>query len=98
MAQEGFEDYRIRAELLGPYLAHVHIKNSAFERPAGGGVWEPRWAPLEDGVADFGQVFEALENVGYDGWFVMEDFSGVRPSKEALRHNLEFVRSFVESS
>jgi sugar phosphate isomerase/epimerase len=95
MAQEGFEDYRIGAELLGPYLAHVHIKNSAFERPAGGGVWEPRWAPLEDGVVDFGLVFEALENVVYDGWLVMEDFSGVRPSREALRYNLEFVRSFV---
>jgi sugar phosphate isomerase/epimerase len=67
MAQEGFEDYRIGAELLGPYLAHVHIKNSAFERPAGGGVWEPRWAPLEDGVVDFGLVFEALEHVGYTG-------------------------------
>ena len=95
MAQEGFENYRIGAELLGPYLAHVHIKNSAFERPAGGGVWEPRWAPLEDGVVDFGLVFEALEHVGYDGWLVMEDFSGVRPSREALRYNLEFVRSFV---
>jgi sugar phosphate isomerase/epimerase len=67
MAQEGFEDYRIGAELLGPYLAHVHIKNSAFERPAGGGVWKPRWAPLEDGVVDFGLVFGALEHVGYDG-------------------------------
>jgi sugar phosphate isomerase/epimerase len=96
MAQEGFEDYRIGAELLGPYLAHVHIKNSAFERPDGGGVWEPRWAPLEDGVVDFGQVFKALEHVGYNGWLVMEDFSGARPSKEALRYNLKFVRSFVE--
>jgi sugar phosphate isomerase/epimerase len=95
MAQEGFEDYRIGAELLGPYLAHVHIKNSAFERPAGGGVWEPRWAPLEDGVVDFGLVFEALDHVGYSDWLVMEDFSGVRPSREALRYNLEFVRSFV---
>jgi sugar phosphate isomerase/epimerase len=95
MAQEGFEDYRIGAEILGPYLAHVHIKNSAFERPAGGGVWEPRWAPLEDGVVDLGQVFEALEHVGYDGWLVMEDFSGVRPSREALRYNLEFVRSLM---
>ena len=95
MAQEGFENYHIGAELLGPYLAHVHIKNSAFERPAGGGVWEPRWAPLEDGVVDFGLVFEALEHVGYGGWLVMEDFSGVRPSREALRYNLEFVRSFV---
>jgi sugar phosphate isomerase/epimerase len=98
LAQEGFEDYRIGAELLGPYLAHVHIKNSAFERPAGGGVWEPRWAPLEDGVVDFGQVFEALEHVGYDGWLVMEDFSGVRPSREALKFNLEFLRSFTEPS
>jgi sugar phosphate isomerase/epimerase len=98
MAQEGFEDYRIGAELLGSYLAHVHIKNSAFERPAGGGVWEPRWAPLEDGVVDFGQVFEALEHVGYDGWLVMEDFSGVRPSREALKYNLEFLRSFTEPS
>ena len=95
MAQEGFEDYRIGAEVLGPYLAHVHIKNSAFERPVGGGVWEPRWAPLEDGGVDFGLVFEALEHVGYTGWLVMEDFSGVRPSREALRYNLEFVRSFV---
>jgi sugar phosphate isomerase/epimerase len=95
MAQEGFEDYRIGAELLGPYLAHVHIKNSAFERPAGGGVWEPRWAPLEDGVVDFGLVFEALDHVGYSDWLVMEDFSGVRPSREALGHNLEFVRSYV---
>ena len=64
MAQEGFEDYRIGAELLGPYLAHVHIKNSAFERPAGGGV-------SRDGrhsrTVDFGQVFEALDHVGYDG-------------------------------
>ncbi|QIN81547.1 TIM barrel protein [Rubrobacter tropicus] len=96
MAQEGFEDYRIGAELLGPYLAHVHIKNAAFERPEGGGVWRPRWSPLEDGVVDFGGVFEALEGVGYDGWLVIEDFSDARPSREALRHNLGFVRTFLE--
>jgi sugar phosphate isomerase/epimerase len=98
MAQEGFEDYRIGAELLGPYLAHVHIKNAAFERPEGGGVWKPRWSPLEDGVVDFDRVFEALEKVGYDGWLVIEDFSGVRPSREALRHNLGFVRAFVDGT
>jgi sugar phosphate isomerase/epimerase len=98
MAQEGFEDYRIGAELLGPYLAHVHIKNATFERPEGGGVWKPRWSPLEDGVVDFDRVFEALEKVGYDGWLVIEDFSGVRPSREALRHNLGFVRAFVDGT
>jgi sugar phosphate isomerase/epimerase len=94
MAQEGFEDYRIGVELLGPYLAHVHLKNAAFEPPKGGGVWKPRWAPLEDGVVDFGPLFEALDASGYDGWFVIEDFSSARPTRTALEHNLEFVRSF----
>src|SRR5918999_562083 len=88
MAQEGFEDYRIGAELLGPYLAHVHIKNAAFDRPEDGGAWRPRWAPLEDGIVDFERLFEALRAAGYDGWLVMEDFSAARPSREALRHNL----------
>jgi sugar phosphate isomerase/epimerase len=98
MAQEGFEDYRIGAELLGPYLAHVHLKNAAFERPDDGGVWKPRWAPLEDGVVDFEKLFEALESSGYSGWLVIEDFSGARPSRESLKHNLEFVRSFLKPS
>jgi sugar phosphate isomerase/epimerase len=46
---EGYEDYDMGIQLLGPYLAHVHIKNAAYDRPAGGGVWKARWAPLEDG-------------------------------------------------
>jgi sugar phosphate isomerase/epimerase len=58
-------------------------------------LWEPPSAPLEDGVVDFGLVFEALEHVGYRGWLVVEDFSGARSSREALKYNLEFVRSFV---
>lgn len=90
MAVEGFEDYRIGTELLGPYLSHVHLKNAAFDRSDG--VWRPRWAPLEDGVVDFERLFEALLAAGYDGWLVMEDFSAARPSREALRHNLGFVR------
>ena len=93
MVYEGFEDYRMGLELLGPYLAHVHIKNAAFTRPADGGVWTATWAPLEDGVVNFPQLFSALRAVGYDGWLSMEDFSAARPSREALRHNLAFIRS-----
>jgi sugar phosphate isomerase/epimerase len=46
-------------------------------------------------VVEFGRVFRALEHVGYDGWLVMEDFSGFRPSKETLIYNLEFVWSLM---
>jgi sugar phosphate isomerase/epimerase len=96
MVFEGFEDYRIGAELLGPYLAHVHLKNAAFDRPEGGGTWKARWAPLEDGVVDFERLFETLRAVGYDRWLVIEDFSAARPSREALRHNLGFVRDLAQ--
>jgi sugar phosphate isomerase/epimerase len=96
MVFEGFEDYRIGTELLGPYLAHVHLKNATFDRPEGGGTWRGRWAALEDGVVDFERLFEALRLADYDGWLVMEDFSVARPSREALRHNLEFVRGLVQ--
>ena len=95
MVYEGFEDYGIGLELLGPHLAHVHLKNAAYERPEGGGVWRPRWAPLEDGVVDFEGLFAALRSVGYDGWLVVEDFSGARPSREALRHNLEVIGDLI---
>jgi sugar phosphate isomerase/epimerase len=95
MVNEGFEDYRIGLELLGPHLAHVHLKNAAFDRPEGGGVWRPRWSPLEDGVVDFEELFYALRGVGYDGWLVVEDFSGARPSREALRHNLKLIQGLI---
>jgi sugar phosphate isomerase/epimerase len=98
MVHEGFEDYRLGLELLGPYLAHVHLKNAAYARPAGGGVWRARWAPLEDGVVDFERLFRALKEVGYEGWLVVEDFSAARPSREALRHNLAFVRGALEGT
>jgi sugar phosphate isomerase/epimerase len=96
MVFEGFEDYRIGTELLGPYLAHVHLKNAAFDRPESGSTWRPRWAPLEDGVVDFERLFEALRAAGYDGWLVIEDFSAARPTREALRHNLGFVRGLAQ--
>ncbi len=95
MVYEGFEDYRMGLELLGPYLAHVHVKNGAFTRPAGGGVWTATWAPLEDGVVNFPQLFAALRAVGYDSWLSVEDFSSARPSRDALRHNLAFIREAI---
>ncbi|MCZ7545614.1 MAG: sugar phosphate isomerase/epimerase [Anaerolineae bacterium] len=95
MVYEGFEAYAMGLELLGPYLAHVHIKNGAFDRPEGGGVWQARWAPLEDGVVDFDALFAALKAVGYDGWLGVEDFSRARPSRAALRANLAMLRGVM---
>jgi sugar phosphate isomerase/epimerase len=98
MVFEGHEEYRRGLELLGPYLAHVHVKNAAYDRPSAGGVWQPRWAPLRDGVVDFAALFAALHSVGYDGWIVVEDFSQTYDSHTALRENLAFLHSVQHTS
>lgn len=96
MVNEGFEHYRLGLELLGPYLYHVHIKNAAYQIPESGGLWEPKWSPLENGVVNWQDLFTALKSVGYDGWLGLEDFSGHRPSEEALKYNAQFMRDLIE--
>lgn len=93
MVLEGFETYLMGLQLLGPYLAHVHLKNAAFTKPSEGGVWQPRWTALEDGVVNLKEVLRSLLKVGYDGWLVMEDFSAARGSLEALNHNITFIKN-----
>jgi len=97
MVNEGFEDYRMGIQLLGPYLKHVHIKNAAFTIPEGGGVWEPRWSPLEDGVVNWNNLFGALVEAEYSGWLGLEDFCGVRPTRETLEHDFAFLKNIIDN-
>ena len=93
---EGHERYRMSLEVLGPYLAHVHLKNARWTsfgaRPDGGTQWFPSFAPLRDGIVDVPALLGALGVVGYDGWISFEDFSTERPVYERTRDNLAYVR------
>lgn len=40
MVNEGFEDYQKSFELLGDYIAHIHIKTASWRRTA-----RTSWAP-----------------------------------------------------
>ncbi|GAB3390639.1 hypothetical protein GCM10027568_14960 [Humibacter soli] len=100
---EGFEDYDAAFDLLGEYLAHVHVKNSTRralpERSADGAVvWEQGWATLRDGQADLANYFGALARAGYDGWVTLEDFSTELPLTERTSDNLAYVRSLHEKA
>jgi sugar phosphate isomerase/epimerase len=96
MVWEGHEQYRLGLETLGPYLAHVHAKNSAWrqsgQRPDGSLAWQAEWAPLDEGIVDLRDLFVALRHVGYDDWVSVEDFSTVRPLAERVRDNLRSLR------
>lgn len=72
MVFEGFENYQMTLELLGDYLAHVHIKNSAWKlvKTSEDGVhhWEADWAPLKTGYADLRKVIRLLKERKYNGY------------------------------
>lgn len=94
---EGWESPLPALQLLGPYLAHVHVKNARWvltdqRDPAGGAVWASEWAPLEAGIGNVMTYFEALADAGYDDWVTVEDFSTDVPLAERTAGNLDFLR------
>ncbi|WP_088102815.1 sugar phosphate isomerase/epimerase family protein [Halalkalibacter urbisdiaboli] len=100
MVHEGFENYRMGLELLGPYLAHVHAKNASFKpldrREDGIREWQVQWSVAQDGVVDWKQVLTDLKAVGYHGYIGMEDFSGDRSSEASLKENISIFKSLID--
>jgi sugar phosphate isomerase/epimerase len=96
MVYEGFENYRLGFEMLGPYLAHVHIKNARWfpekYNEDGSVTWKCDWAPVHKGVINNRELFAALKAVGYDGWVGVEDFSTEQPVDVRLKENLAFLK------
>lgn len=99
MVFEGYEQYRLGLEVLGPYLAHVHIKSAKWEavglRDDGSTEWRASFAALKSGAVDVRRLMDALHAVGYDGWIAFEDFSTDVLLAERIRDNLAYVRRFV---
>ncbi|MBT2501351.1 sugar phosphate isomerase/epimerase [Curtobacterium sp. ISL-83] len=97
---EGQEDHLAAFELLGPYLAHAHVKNARWvdtgdTRADGSSIWQNEWAPLRSGQASVSDYLDALRQVGYDGWVTIEDFSTDLPLEARTADNLAYLRSLV---
>ena len=95
---EGHEDLRAGLQLLGGYLAHVHVKNAIWQRTDelgldGDVLWTTAWVPLREGIASVPEYFRALAEVGYDGWVTLEDFSTALPLGERLTDDLAYLRT-----
>ena len=94
---EGQEDPLAAFQLLGPYFAHVHVKNVRWVAgPAeddGTVRWHHEWATLRGGQADVDAYFTALHTFGYDGWVTAEDFSTELPLRERTADNLAYLRA-----
>lgn len=99
MIYEGYEQFRMGLELLGPYLAHVHIKNAAWaevgKRKDGTAEWRCEWASLHNGAVDIRALLADLKSVHYDGYLGIEDFSGTWDARTMLRQFAEFIQERI---
>ena len=99
MVYEGFENYQMGFEMLGKYLAHVHVKNAALvpdgEDEFGAVKYKQAWMPLNKGSANLKAMVAALVKVGYDGTLSVEDFSNEKSSREKLEENVAYLRQLI---
>ena len=96
MVYEGYENYRKVLGMLGPYVAHVHIKNAMMAEDGRDRFGARRWkrvrTPLWDGQADLPRFIHELKAIGYDGAISLEDFCNDMDTPEKLRAGLGYIR------
>lgn len=101
MVNEGFENYQKAFELLGAYIAHVHVKNGILVEDGrdelGSKKWKRQQAPLWDGMADLKELFRVMKAYGYDDTVSVEDFSNESPTYEKLKANIEYIKKLETS-
>lgn len=95
--REGLLSLKMGLEILGPYLAHIHIKNALWQQIGtdadGAAQWKWSWATLRKGMGDVKAYFRALKAVGYDGWVTLEEFTTELPLYERLADDLAFLKA-----
>lgn len=93
---EGRERFDMAVRAAGPYLGEVHVKNSIIlptEEANGHQLWTTTWCSLRKGMVDWRGIVDVLKGVGYDGWFMLEDFSNDEPDLVArLKDDIAFLR------
>jgi len=95
MVYEGYENWQMGLEILGPYLAHVHVKNSKWgivSEEDGVKRWRATMCGMKEGQVYWGDVLAALRKVGYDGWLSFEDFSKGE-TKVKLKENIDYLKA-----
>lgn len=103
MVIEGMLAWPVTVKLLGPYLAHVHVKNLGWFR-SHEGTWAFEYTALQEGMVDWRKVVGEMEAAGYAGVYSFEDFRGgycclpvgIR-TRDKLTEDIEFMRAALES-
>jgi len=96
MTIEGHEEYRIGLEMLGRYVADVHIASTRHFPAQRGTVWDWEWSPLGDGLMDLQRLLRALRRAGYGGWLTLADRCPGPPAAALLQADRRILQQAMD--
>jgi sugar phosphate isomerase/epimerase len=97
-AIEGNEPMPLAIDLLGPYLAHVHIKDVAWQPAASWNGQDATFVPLGEGAMRWELCLAALRNAGYAGWLAIENFTELARGPERIAGDLAWLRARTQEA
>lgn len=96
LVYEGQERTLWAAQMLGPYLAHVHVKNALWQETGtqedGTVDHAAAMVTLRKGQVDLRTYLAEITATGYDGWITCEDFSTDLPLEQRCADNLAYIK------
>ena len=87
-AREGRDAVRGYRTIGGKKLAMLHFKD-----PSRIGFDSKRDMPLGEGVLNLPEVLKTLDEIGFDGWFVLENESVFDNPSPTMKKGVEYLRS-----
>lgn len=84
MIIEGKEDWEYGINLLKKHMINLHIKNVSWEKYDG--EWKWRWDKLAQGLVNWPELTNLLNQANYNGMTAMEDFCVPSTFDSALEH------------
>lgn len=97
--REGSEALETALGLLGPYLAHVQVKD-VWHR-SGGTNWDGTatgFAPLGQGTLRWPAIIGTLDACGYHGWLSLENFTGLDIGPSRVAQDASWLRDMMEAA
>ena len=96
MVREGYEGIALGLDVLGPYLAHVHIgghEPRPDARQADGTLpWSWQGTELADGLLSMPVLLKELRRSGYDGFITVEDFRADVETRDKFSTAMTYLR------
>ena len=99
MVVEGWEDMHEAVDILGPYLAHLHVKNGGWEhRPGVTPPWQSIATSLAEGMVDWAEVCRQLARVGYAGYGILEFLRPCMNNRQWIQNDAQTLIAAVKAA